>query len=373
MRKLLILQKIAVFSSLLLLAACAGKPTGLPRLVWPPPPETPRLEFIGTFSSQDDFPKTAGQRYAEAVVGKGVLATFRTPFGIASDGAGIVYISDLHDSNVKVFDFNALTVNYLSKTPVFDKPTGLAVDKSGKLYIADAGKGQVYVYTPQHVPAFVFNEKGPLKKPAYLAINEGLGRIYVSDGMGHQVGVFDLQGKFLFSFGRKDGAASSQDGEFYSPQGLAINGDDKVFVADMYNSRIQVFDADGNFLYKFGERGDQVWQFEYPKDLAFDSDGNLYIIDSRKATILTYTPDGTLLLATGEGRASGNKLAFATPTSVTIDATDRIYVADGLNKRFSVWQYLSDEYLAKHPFTEEDRQRLEEFMQESKGLLEKAP
>lgn len=369
MRKYSILSKIVIVGILLLQAACAAKKPEVPRLVWPPPPEKPRLEFIGTFSSQDDFPKTSAQRYAEAVVGKGVLATFRTPFGIASDGAGIVYISDMHDANVKVYDFNALTVNYLTKTPVFAKPAGLAVDSSGKLYIADAGKGQVYVYTPEHNPAFVINEGGPLRKPAYVALNERLGRIYISDGIGHQVGVFDMQGKHLFSIGRNDGKSSSADGEFFSPQGLAISRDNKLFVADMYNSRIQVFDADGKFLYKFGERGDQVWQFEYPKDLAFDNEGNLYIIDSRKATILTYTPDGTLLLATGEGRPSGNKLAFATPTSIWIDANDRIYVADGLNKRFSVWQYLSDKYLAEHPFTDEDRKRLEEFMEESKELL----
>lgn len=372
MKRFFFLRNVATSVALVVLAACVPHEQGLPRLVWPAPPETPRLEFIGTFSSQDDFPKTKGQRYAEAIVGKGVLATFRTPFGVAADGQGIVYVSDLHDSNVKVFDFNALTVNYLSKTPVFGNPAGLALDAGGRLFIADAGRGLIFVYTPQFTPAFVFNEGGPLKKPAYLAVNDRLGRIYVSDGLGHQVGVFDLQGNHLFSFGRQEGGAGSGDGEFFSPQGIAINRDDKVFVADMFNSRVQVFDADGKFLYKFGERGDQVWQFENPKDLAFDSDGNLYIIDTRKATILTYTPDGTLLLATGEGRPSTNLLGFATPTSIYIDPTDRIYVADGLSKRFSVWQYLSDDYLARHPFTDEDKKRLEEYMGGARKRLEKS-
>jgi DNA-binding beta-propeller fold protein YncE len=345
---------------LLLLSGCAGAPT-MPRLFWPPPPEEPRLEFIGAYAAVEDFPKTSGQIFTEKLTGQKIVPAFKTPFGIASDGKGTVYVSDIHDRNLRVIDLNAHTIEYFTKDPIFANPFGLTVDGRGNLYIADGAKGKVFVFGPGKQPLFTFGAPDTISKPAYLAINEKLGRIYVSDGDGHRVVVFDLQGKHLFSFGKQ----GSEDGELFSPQGLAIDREGKVYVADMFNARIQIFDAEGKFLFKFGQRGDKLWEFDRPKALAFDSEGHLYILDSRKAAILIYEADGKLLLATGGGSTS-HKMGFGLPSSIFIDANDRIYVADSFNKRFSVWQFLSKSYLAKHPVTDKDREDLLKFMEESK-------
>jgi DNA-binding beta-propeller fold protein YncE len=353
----------ALFLTALALSGCTGKSPELPRILWPPPPDQPRLEFIGTFYSEGDFPKTDSQRMLESVVGKENVDTFKTPFGIAADGKGKVYVSDIHLHNIRIFDFTQQTVEFLTKESIFTTPLGLAVDGSGNLYVADGGKQSVMVFSPEKVPLFSFGNSSLFENPAYLAINRNLGRLYVSDGKGHKIVVFDLKGNHLFSFSRQ----GRGEGEVYGPQGLAIDSQGRVFVADLLNSRVVVFDSEGKYLYAFGERGDQVWQFENPKDVAFDSEGNLYVIDRRKATIFTYTPDGKLLLATGSGAPSTHKLGFASPTSIFIDQGDRIYVADGLNKRFSVWQYLSAPYLEKHPITPEDREALKRFIEESKG------
>jgi DNA-binding beta-propeller fold protein YncE len=353
-------KKMLIFAVLsLFISGCAGKGKELPRILWPPPPEQPRIEYIGTYSSEVDFTKTRWEKTAANIVGSGAEYAFKTPFGIASDGKGKVYVSDIHHHNIRIFDFNAKTVEFLSKNPIFGTPLGLEVDSVGNLYVADGQKQVVMVFAADKRPLFSFSDPQIVAKPAYLALNRKLGRIYISDGMGHRIVVFDMQGHHLFSFGKQ----GSSDGELYSPQGLAIDGQGRVFVADMFNSRIQVFDTEGAFLYKFGERGDQVWQFESPKDLAFDSDGNLYVVDNRKASILTYSPDGKLLLVTGAGRATGNKLGFGTPASIFIDQNDRIYVADSINKRFAVWQYLSEAYLKDHPITEQDIEKIQDFIE----------
>jgi DNA-binding beta-propeller fold protein YncE len=348
-----------LFSALaaaILLAGCA-KPPEMPRILWPPPPDTPRLEFIGAYASQDDFPKTGPQAFTEGIVGKPPLALFKSPFGIVADARGKVYVSDMHDKNVRVYDLKAHTVNYLFKHPVLDTPFGMVMDGAGNIYVADGARGKVMVFSADGRPLFSFGSSEVLTKPAYLALNERLERIYVSDGAGHRIVVFDMRGKYLFSFGRLGGGPS----DLHSPQGLAIDAQDHVFVADMLNARVQVFDADGRYLYLFGERGDLPSQFEAPKDLAFDSDGNLYAIDSRRPLLYTYTPDGRLLLTTGGSSRTGHKLGFTRPTSIYIDSSDRIYVADMLNRRFSVWQYLSEAYLKEHPITDEDIRRIEEL------------
>jgi hypothetical protein len=110
-----------------------------------------------------------------------------------------------------------------------------------------------------------------------------------------------------------------------------------------------VFDADGKFLYTFGERADRISGFEGPKDLAFDSEGNLHILDVRKSALLSYSPDGKLLLFTGGERAMNSPVGFAMPASIWIGKDDRLYITDSFNMRFSVWQYLSEAYLREHP------------------------
>lgn len=347
-----------------LLSGCAPKGVELPRLFWPPPPEEPRLEWIGAYASQDDFPKSGFERFKESLLGKPPLAKFKTPFGIVADGQGKVFIGDLHARNIKVYDFNAKTVDFLFREPPFDAPLGMARDRAGNLYVADGRKTMVMVFTATGEPLFSFGGPDLFVRPAYLALNERLGRIYVADGGGHKVVVFDMQGNHLFNIaGQKRGPLP---GIFHGPQGLAIDKEDRLFVCDMFNSRIQVFDADGNYLYNFGERGDAFYQFDNPKDLAFDSEGSLHILDGRKATVSSYLPDGTLLLETGGGRTT-HKLGFVKPTSIYIDQNDRMYITDGgLNQRFAVWQFITEDYLKKHPITEEDRKAIEALMEEGR-------
>ena len=61
-------------------------------------------------------------------------------------------------------------------------------------------------------------------------------------------------------------------GEFRSPSGVEVDREGRVYVADFYNHRIQVFDGDGNFLYQFGEEGHDDGQLYYPTDLAISGD-----------------------------------------------------------------------------------------------------
>lgn len=345
---------------LLMLSGCAEKPKM--RVLWPPLPDRPRMEWIQTMYSEDDFPKSKGGKLAEKLMGPGAPAAFLRPFGIVSDGKGRIYVSDPDARAVKVVDFNARQIRLLTNSPAFRIPLGMALDSKGNLYVADAGAGRVAVFGTEGEPRFSL-EDDQIKKPAYVALREDLGRIYVSDGGGHKIGVFDLKGKFLFAIGSQ----GSGDGEFMAPQGIAFDRQGRLYVADQHNARIQVFNAEGKFLSKFGERGDQQWHFEGPKDLAFDSEGNLHILDYRKSALVTYRPDGTLLLLSGGGGPNASPVAFALPSGISIDSGDRIYIADSFNQRISVWQYLSEAYVKENPFDEATRKAQEELVRKKLG------
>src|SRR5262245_21387802 len=79
------------------------------------------------------------------------------------------------------------------------------------------------------------------------------GNIYITDGLGNtnRVAKFDKDGKFI----RQWGSTGSGNGQFTGVKSIALDAQDNVYVADIGNKRIQVFDADGNFKSQFANVG----------------------------------------------------------------------------------------------------------------------
>lgn len=343
-----------VFAAICLGCSTVAPPMKEPLVVWPPPPSKPRLQWIATVYSEDGFPKTERQRLLEKVTGKVAEVSIRKPFGIVSDGQGRVYVGDVDAHQVLIFDYNRNEVGYLSSQNIFGLAAGMAMDAAGRIYVADSGRKTLMVFSPEKVHLYNFGDERLFEKPGFVAVNDRLGRIYVTDGRGSKIVVLDMKGNHLFDFGQQ----GSGEGETFSPQGIAIDQDNSVFVADALHTRVAVYDADGNFLRDFGQRGDRLDQFESPRGLAFDSDRNLYVVDGRKAALLIYDTQGNLLMPLG-GEVTTHPLGFSLPVSVHVDKTDRVYITDQFNKRFTVWQYLSEAYLREHPLDPEQLKALE--------------
>jgi hypothetical protein len=97
--------------------------------------------------------------------------------------------------------------------------------------------------------------------------------------------VFDASGNFLFKFG----TTGSGDGQFDNPVGIAVGSPGYVCVADTDNDRIQVFDVSGNFLYKFGYYGTGDGEFDFPYGVAMDGIGRIYVSDSGNSRIQVFS------------------------------------------------------------------------------------
>jgi len=76
---------------------------------------------------------------------------------------------------------------------------------------------------------------GDFAQPKGVAV-DGQGHVYVADAVFNRVQIFDRQGRFLLAFGRE----GAKDGQFLLPSGVFITGD-RIYVADSYNQRVQVF------------------------------------------------------------------------------------------------------------------------------------
>ncbi len=128
----------------------------------------------------------------------------------------------------------------------------------------------------------------------------------------------------------------SCDGCLLFPTFVAVDSKGQVYVSNTLNARIDVFDAEGRFVKRVGERGNSYGMFDKPKGVALDSFDNIYVVDSGWSNVQIFDQSGQVLLFFG-GRGENPGLLM-NPTGIAIDKKDRIYVADFLNYRVSVYQ-----------------------------------
>ncbi|MFC1617272.1 carboxypeptidase regulatory-like domain-containing protein [Candidatus Margulisiibacteriota bacterium] len=137
------------------------------------------------------------------------------------------------------------------------------------------------------------------------------------------------------------GESGSGDGEFNSPHDVTIGPDNKVYIADTENDRVQVFSLDGTFDENWGTNGSGGdWaegsrEFDALKGIDLDENGNICIADSDNERIQVFYTDETLVKI-GDGVTGTGDMAFDNPQGVVMDANGDIYVADDGNHRIQV-------------------------------------
>ena len=128
----------------------------------------------------------------------------------------------------------------------FNGPTGVVVSRNGDIWITDGHGG------PQ---------VGPLKD-----------NMYGSRGGNNRLVRFSKDGKFIKAWGGGIGSEGSLPLQFNDPHGIEIDDEDRLYVADRGNQRIQVLDKDGNFITRWT-------QFGKPSAIAIDRKGHIYVAD----------------------------------------------------------------------------------------------
>jgi DNA-binding beta-propeller fold protein YncE/ABC-type molybdate transport system permease subunit len=132
---------------------------------------------------------------------------------------------------------------------------------------------------------------------------------------------------WLASFGKP----GNGPGEFNRPEGLCVDAQDRLYVADSCNHRIQIFTRDGKFIRAYGKPGTGKGELSYPYDICVDAAGRQYVCEFGNSRIQVFDAnDQPLEIIGGPGAEPGR---FSDPWGVALDSQGNLYVADSQNHR----------------------------------------
>jgi len=333
-----------IFFVLLIVPSCTKAPKTGPdtsKLVWPRPPDKPRIKYLGSVSSEEDVSGKRKRKLEDVILGRDPgkkIRRLRQPYGICVDSKGKIYVSDSGQAVVFVFDQETNQVSFIG-TKGRGKlvwPTGIAVDKDFNLYVSDSRLKTVLKYNAAGEYQFALGKKGDFTNPTGLAIDQKRNRLLVVDTRAHHIKVFALKdGQFITQFGER----GWQEGLFNFPTNIAVGKDGYVYIVDTGNHRVQVFDKHYDYYDDFGTLGTHPGQFRRPKGITLDSDNNIYVIDSDFNNFQIFNQEYQILMPVGRyGRSPGQ---FWLPAGIFVDSRDRVFVVDTMNKRVQIFQYIS--------------------------------
>ena len=357
-------------------------------LVWPSPPNIARVHWVDYFAGEkiDYTPASTnkakaswmdrlagGQSDAEKFNPKTFPFQLIGPYGIAIDSKGLVYVADQKVGAVFIFNTQTKETQLIRNgyEAHFGWINGLAIDDDDRLFVSDGKLHRVIIFNPKHEVENQITEG--LVDPVGLAIDTENRFLYVVDTQQDQVIVYDADTLKLLrriGTGGKNHYLTSQ-GDFAAPQDVALDKDGNVYVTDTLNNRVEIFDADGNFISLFGKHGDGPGYFSRPKGIAVDGDGHIWVADEMEDRLQVFDSEGQLLtyVGLGHGNLPGQ---FDALVGVAIDKQNHVFTTEQYPGRLQEFLYVTDaEAAAEKQKRQEELEKAAE--QRQKGAAQSAP
>lgn len=218
------------------------------------------------------------------------------PLSIALDSAGNVYVLERRASKIHVFDSDEKFQRLIDLKKVSVKsPTSMIIDKKNSLiYVSDASTRKIVVLS-------LFGEfvrgiggagerDGQFNLPIAMALNSK-GSLVVADAFNARIQIFDAAGHFVSKFGRR----GDSQGDFQLIKSIAIDSSDNIYVVDGRAHNISIFNQQGELLlvlggfYASAETGKLApGGFSVPIGIDIDSDDKIYVVDQMNARVQVF-------------------------------------------------------------------------------------
>jgi len=333
----------AAFAAFALCTGCQSPPRPIfpaisPDIVWPLPPDRPRIKYIGELTGEASLgAKPRGmQALRQVLTGPPPTVAFVRPAAVAVLGER-VFVADTGLALVHMLDLGERRYRAIQGNPAdpLRIPIDLAIVDDATLVVADRSRAALDIFDRDG--NWQATRRFPeITAPAAIAYDSFSRRLWVADSATHCC----LAVTALERVTARIGQRGSEPRQFNFPTALATHPAVGLVVADAMNFRVQVFNASAEPVAVFGQKGDAAGDFARPRDVALDSEGHIYVLDNQFENVQIFDRGGRLLMAFGsEGAGPGE---FSLPSGITIDGQDRIWIADSLNRRVQVFQYLAE-------------------------------
>ena len=248
---------------------------------------------------------------AEVIGSRGVgLGEFNKPRSVAVDLQDNLYVVDMTGRVQKFSPQGVFLLSWQMPQTDLGKPKGLCRDRQGGIVVLEPHYQRVNQFSPTGRLLAQWGRRGTnsgqFMLPRAVAVNSR-NEILVSEyGPAERVQRFDLAGQqtglapepaaapantnraaappFLGAFGH----TGTGPGEFNRPEGLCVDTQDRIYVADSCNHRIQVFSSQGNLLRSYGRAGAGRGELSYPYDICVDAAGRQYVCEFGNSRIQVF-------------------------------------------------------------------------------------
>lgn len=321
--------------SLLVLYSCSKRtfPTSsIDPVFYPSPPDTARIQFLTRYS--DSFDLTGNpSKFKSFIAGQESPRPIIKPYGISLVNDRL-FIADAGMGGLQVMDLKSGSFDYF--TPggrgTLKVPINCFVDLQENLFVTDVGRNQVVIFDKN------LEYKGEIGgednfKPTDLVVTGDT--IYITDPKNNRINAYDITSmQQLYSFPR--GSEIGDDNWLYNPLNLCFNNG-KIYVTDFGDSKIKVFNTDGDYIKAVGSYGDRLAQFARPKGIAVDREENLFVVDAAFENVQVFNKDMQLLMFFGGPYRGPGDLYL--PANVIIDYDHLSYFEKYVDPAFKL-EYL---------------------------------
>lgn len=212
-----------------------------------------------------------------------------------------IFVSDPVNNAIAVFNWNGQTATFSKKLTLSDeysqtlKPFALVFNNENELIVTSmSGTRRVHIYTASGTLLRSFGPQGTsaaynLSVPGDVTV-DSTDRIIVSDMELDKIVIYDENGALINSFGKY----GIDEGQFYEPDGVAVNAKNDIIVADTMNHRIQIFTSAGDVSQVMGTNDPNATNnlFEHPHGVVVDLTGRLIVAnrlyDNTQGNILVF-------------------------------------------------------------------------------------
>ena len=246
------------------------------------------------------------------------------PTGIAVNSKGVIVVADIDGHCILVFDETGKFVRKMGgqgdRDGQFKSPIDVTFLNDDEILVADECNHriqQLNVQTGNFVKSFgeQGSGDGEFVKPASVCITSDGRFIILADYVNNRIQVFTMDREPVFTVG-------NSGPERLNHPICCVCYEEKFFVTEFNNKCVKVFDEKGQFLYKFGEKGNGDGQLIQPCGLCVDKYGNLLVCDMGNEHILQFSSEGTF---TGKTSSKVNPML---PYRVATMPDDRILISD---------------------------------------------